>query len=48
MDYTARDIMETDVIAVRSDMDIKDLSKLFLERGITGAPVVSQGSLLDT
>jgi CBS domain-containing protein len=40
MDYRARDIMNTKVITVPSTMDLRDLAKLFLDRGITGAPVV--------
>jgi CBS domain-containing protein len=40
MSLVARDIMNRDVIAVRDDMDLKDLGRLFLEHGITGAPVV--------
>ena len=46
MEYLARDIMNRNVIAVPSDMDLRDLAKLFLDRGITGAPVVeSDGAL---
>ena len=40
MKYLARDIMSREVIAVSSSMDLRDLAKLFLEKGITGAPVV--------
>ena len=40
MEHRARDIMVRDVICVRNDMDLRDLAKLFLDRGITGAPVV--------
>jgi CBS domain-containing protein len=40
MDLLARDIMNRDVIAVPTSMDLRDLAKLFLEKGITGAPVV--------
>lgn len=40
MKYLARDIMNTDVIAVPADLDLRDLAKLFLSKGITGAPVV--------
>jgi len=36
----ARDIMNRNVIAVSSTMDLRDLARMFLERGITGAPVV--------
>lgn len=42
MDLTARDIMRRDVICVPKDMDLRDLAKLFLEKGITGAPVVDE------
>ncbi len=40
MIYHARDIMNADVISVPTTMDLRDLGKLFLEKGITGAPVV--------
>jgi CBS domain-containing protein len=46
MDYLARDIMNRDVIAVPSDMDLRDLGKLFLDKGITGAPVVDKDGTL--
>jgi CBS domain-containing protein len=46
MDYRARDIMNADVITVPATMDLRDLAKLFLERGITGAPVVDAGGRL--
>lgn len=36
----ARDIMSPNVITVTTRTDLRDLAKLFLERGITGAPVV--------
>jgi len=42
MGLLARDIMNTDVIAVPAAMDLRDLARLFLERGITGAPVVDE------
>jgi CBS domain-containing protein len=46
MTYLARDIMSRDVISVPSTMDLRDLAKMFLEKGITGAPVVDeQGDL---
>jgi CBS domain-containing protein len=46
MEACARDIMSRDVIAVTTKTDLRDLAKLFLERGITGAPVVDeQGEL---
>ena len=40
MELRARDIMNSDVIAVSASMDLRDLAKMFLEKGITGAPVV--------
>ncbi len=40
MRYRASDVMKREVVSVRSDMDLRDLAKLFLTRGITGAPVV--------
>jgi len=40
MEYVARDVMNTDVISVPNSMDLRELAKLFLEQGITGAPVV--------
>ena len=46
MTRLARDIMSREVISVPTTMDLRDLAKLFLERGITGAPVVdSRGDL---
>ena len=46
MTTLARDIMNRDVISVPTTMDLRDLARLFLERGITGAPVVDeQGDL---
>lgn len=46
MALLARDIMSTDVISVAADMDLRDLARLFLEKGITGAPVLAaDGSL---
>jgi CBS domain-containing protein len=40
--YRALDIMIRDVICVQQDMDLRDLARLFLEKGITGAPVVDR------
>ncbi len=46
MDFVARDIMSREVICVPKEMDLRDLAKLFLEKGITGAPVVdAEGDL---
>lgn len=42
MGLLARDIMKHEVIAVRTTMDLRDLARLFLEQGITGAPVVDE------
>jgi len=36
----AGDVMSSKVISVPSEMDLRDLAKLFLDQGITGAPVV--------
>jgi CBS domain-containing protein len=43
---TARDIMTTDVIAVRKDTSLKELAKLLYERHINGAPVVDESGAL--
>ncbi len=40
MGYLARDVMHKNLIAVHEDTDLRDLAKLFLEKAITGAPVV--------
>jgi CBS domain-containing protein len=42
----ARDVMIEKVISISRDMDLRDLSKLFLEKGITGAPVVDEAGAL--
>jgi CBS domain-containing protein len=42
MEYVARDIMNPKVIAVPATMDLRELGKLFLENGITGAPVLDE------
>ena len=39
MAYLAREVMNTKVITVPSTMDVRDAARLFLENGITGAPV---------
>ena len=47
MGQAARDIMNRDVICVSESMDLRDLAKLFLAKGITGAPVLdSDGDLV--
>ena len=44
---TAKDIMSPDPVCVPRDMDLRDLAKLFLEKGFTGAPVVdARGDLV--
>jgi len=46
MPLVARDIMNPNVISVPSSMDLRDLARLFLDKGISGAPVVDeQGNL---
>jgi len=40
MGMRAKDIMTSDVICVPQNMDLRDLAKMFLEKGITGAPVL--------
>jgi len=42
MAAVARDVMIEKVISIPKDMDLRDLAKLFLEKGITGAPVVDE------
>lgn len=41
-DYVAADIMTKNVICVTKDADLRDLGKLFLAKGITGAPVIDR------
>ena len=41
-EYTAADIMTRNVICVTKDADLRDLGKLFLAKGITGAPVIDR------
>ena len=44
---TARDIMTTDVVMVESGTSLRELERIFLENGISGAPVVDKsGSLV--
>ncbi len=43
----ARDIMKTDVITVRPETSIEELGRLFIEKDISGAPVMDkQGNLV--
>jgi len=46
MQQRASDVMRREVIAVPATMDLRDLAKLFLERGITGAPVIDEQGCL--
>jgi CBS domain-containing protein len=41
-EYVAADIMSKHVICVMKDADLRDLGKLFLTKGITGAPVIDR------
>ncbi len=43
---TAKDIMTTDVITVRDDMNVHDLANFFTEEMISGAPVVDEDNRL--
>jgi CBS domain-containing protein len=43
----AKDVMSPHPVCVPRDMDLRDLAKLFLEKGFTGAPVVdARGDLV--
>jgi len=42
----AGEIMNSEVISVSTTMDLRDLAKLFLENGITGAPVIDEAGEL--
>lgn len=47
MSFLAEDLMARRVVCVHADMDLRDLTSLFLEAGISGAPVTSRdGELL--
>lgn len=46
MGWLAEDIMSRNVLCVFADMDLRDLSKVFLEHGITGAPVTTEDGTL--
>ncbi len=41
-DYVAADIMTRNVLCVTKDADLRDLGKFFLEKRITGAPVIDR------
>ncbi len=42
----AKDIMKTEVITVRSETSIEDLGRMFIEKNISGAPVVTESGVL--
>jgi CBS domain-containing protein len=42
----ARDVMTRDVVCVRSATNLRELEKIFLEKRISGAPVVDEGGRL--
>ncbi|MDP2167093.1 MAG: CBS domain-containing protein [Thermodesulfovibrionales bacterium] len=42
----AKDIMKTDIVTVTGDMTVEELGRLFIERGISGAPVVDRDGRL--
>jgi len=44
--YTAKDIMTRDVVCVRTGTNLRELEKIFLEKGISGAPVVDEDANL--
>lgn len=41
-DWNASDVMSKEVICVEEDMELRELTRLFLDRGITGAPVLNR------
>lgn len=46
MGLKVRDIMQTRVKTASSEMSVMDLDRLFVEQGISGAPVVDRGRLV--
>lgn len=42
MKHMAKDIMNPRVVSVTSTMDLREVAKVFVEEGITGAPVVDE------
>jgi len=42
----AKDIMNTTVISVSPDTTVEELGRLFIEKGISGAPVIDAGNKL--
>jgi CBS domain-containing protein len=43
---TAKDIMTKDVVSVKPDTSIEDLSSLLVENGISGVPVIDDAGML--
>jgi CBS domain-containing protein len=46
MNLSAEDLMTRNVLCVFAELDLRDLAKLLLDRGITGAPVTSEDGTL--
>ena len=46
MKRMAKDIMNPQVVTVTSNMDLREAAKIFVEEGITGAPVIDDMGLL--
>ena len=44
--FTAKDIMTRDVVCVRTGTNLRELEKIFLEKGISGAPVIDDSGNL--
>src|SRR3990172_1012943 len=42
----AKDIMNTTVITVSPDTTVEELGRIFMEKGISGAPVLDKGDTL--
>lgn len=42
----AKDIMNTDVITVKPEMTVEELGRLFIEKDISGAPVIDENGNL--
>lgn len=42
----AKDIMRRNVVSVEADMSVRDVAKLFIEKKISGAPVLDHGELI--
>ena len=46
MNWVAEDLMTTDVVCVKENMDLRELAQVFAREGIGGAPVVDEDELL--